>query len=235
MRPKPERKRVWASVDKPLATVVDECFTEAMARDPWLDRTWVVWVDGNKDQIRAGEGMAEPYEVVLTIIEDVIHVLEYLWKAAWCFFDKGDPKVEEWVQQRALLVLEGKAPNVATGINRSATKRGLTAKQRKNVDKCAGYLLRNKARLRYDEYLAKGLPIATGVIEGACRHLINDRLAITGARWGLKGAGASLRLRALRASGDLDEHWAFHRRRELERNHLQNYADSEFFPLRKAS
>ncbi|MFT5586209.1 MAG: hypothetical protein ACI9VR_003806 [Cognaticolwellia sp.] len=234
-RPKPERKRVWASVDKSLASVVDECFTEAVARDPWLDRTWVYLVDGNKDQIRVGEGIAKQYGVELTIIVDFIHVLEYLWKAAWCLFEKGDPKVEEWVQQRARLVLEGKAPSVAAGISRSATKRGLTTKQRKNADKCTGYLLRNKTRLRYDEYLAKGLPIATGVIEGACRHLINDRLGITGARWGLKGAEAILRLRALRTSGDFDDYWAFHRRRELERNHLQNYAASEFIELRKAS
>lgn len=234
-RPKPERKRVWASVDKPLAAVVDECFTEAVARDPWLDRSWVYLVDGNKDQIRVGEAIAEQYGVELVIIVDFIHVLEYLWKAAWCFFEKGDPKVEEWVQQRARLILEGKGPNVAAGIRRSATKRGLTLKQRKNADKCAGYLLRNKTRLRYHEYLAKGLPIATGVIEGACRHLINDRLGITGARWGLEGAEAILRLRALRASGDLDEYWAFHRRCELERNHLQSYAASEFAELRGAA
>jgi len=215
--------------------VVNDCFTEAVARDPWLDRSWVYLVDGNKDQIRVAEEIAEQYGVELVIIVDFIHVLEYLWKAAWCFFEKGNPKVEEWVQQRARLILERKAPNVAAGINRSATKRELTAKQRKNADKCAGYLLRNKARLCYNDYLAKGLPIATGVIEGACRHLINDRLGITGARWGLEGAEAVLRLRALRASGDLDEYRAFHRRRELERNHLQSYAASQFAELRRAS
>ena len=234
-RPKPERKRVWASVAKPLADVVEECFTEALARDPWLDRSWVYLVDGNKDQLRVAEGIAEQYGVELTVIVDFIHVLEYLWKAGWCFFEKGDPKVEEWVQKRARRVLEGKATSVAAGITRSATKRGLSRKARKNADKCAGYLLRNKARLCYHLYLAKGLPIATGVIEGACRHLINDRLSITGARWGLEGAEAILRLRALRTSGDLDEYWAFHFRCELERNHLQSYAASEFTELRKVA
>lgn len=234
-RPKPERKRVWASVEKPLAEVVNECFTEAIGRDPWLQRTWVYLVDGNKDQIRVATEIAKQYGVDLVVIVDFIHVLEYLWKAAWCFFEKGDPKVEEWVRKRARLILEGKVSTVAAGISRSATKRGFTAKQRKNVDKCSGYLLRNKARLRYDEYLSKGLPIATGVIEGACRHLINDRLGITGARWGLAGAEAILRLRALRASGDLDDYWVFHRRRERARNHLHNYATSEFSHLREAA
>lgn len=234
-RPRPENKRVWASVDKPLGEVVEAAFTEAVARDPWLDRRWVYLVDGNPDQIRVAGEIAAHYGVELVIIIDFIHVLEYLWKAAWCFFDKGDPAVEEWVWQRARLILEGKASNVAAGIHRSATRRGLPAEQRKNADTCAGYLLKNKERLRYDRYLAAGLPIATGVIEGACRHLINDRLGITGARWGLEGAEAILRLRALRSSGDLDEYWAFHRQCELERNHLQSYAASEFTELRRAS
>ena len=86
--------------------------------------------------------------------------------------------------------------------------------------------------LQYDEYLAAGYPIATGVIEGACRHLVNDRFGITGARWGLQGAEAILRLRALRSSGDFDEYWRFHRRRELERNHLVRYAPDELADLR---
>lgn len=132
-------------------------------------------------------------------------------------------------------VLEGKASSVAGAIRRSATMRGLTKKQRKNVDKCARFLLNQKAYLNYKEYLARGLPIATGVIEGACRHLINDRLGITGARWGLEGAEAMLRLRALKSSGDLDEYWAFHRAQERQRNHLERYAETEFPDLRRAA
>ena len=95
--------------------------------------------------------------------------------------------------------------------------------------------MNNREYFRYDEALAAGFPIATGVIEGACRHLVNDRLGITGARWGLEGAEAMLRLRALRASGDFDDYWAFHRRRELERNHLFHYAANELPDLRRAA
>ncbi len=234
-RPRPESKRVWASVDKSLREVVEECFTEALARDPWLERPWVYLADGNPDQLRVAEEIAAHYGVELVVIIDFIHVLEYLWKAAWCFFDKGDPDVEGWVLERARLILQGEASSVAAGIRRSATLRGFSSKSRKNVDKCAGYLLKHKTRLRYDEYLTAGLPIATGVIEGACRHLINDRLAITGARWSVEGAEAILRLRALRSSGDLDEYWAFHRRCELERNHLDHYAANELIELREAA
>jgi len=234
-RPRPEGKRVWASIDKPLREVVEGCFTEALARDPWLDRPWVYLVDGNPEQLQVAEEVAAYYGVELVVIIDFIHVLEYLWKAAWCFFDKKDPEVEGWVLERSRRILQGEASSVAAGIRRSATKRYLSAKSRKNVDKCAGYLLKHKDRLRYEQYLTAGLPIATGVIEGACRHLINDRLGITGARWGLEGAEAILRLRALRSSGDLDEYWAFHRRRELERNHLEHYAPNELTELREAA
>ena len=78
--------------------------------------------------------------------------------------------------------------------------------------------------LHYDAYLEEGLPIATGVVEGACRHLINDRLDITGARWSVLGAEAVLRLRAVRSSGDFDAYWRFHLRREYLRHHASRYA-----------
>ena len=78
--------------------------------------------------------------------------------------------------------------------------------------------------MRYDIALAEGWPIATGAIEGACRHLVKDRMDITGARWRLRGAEAVLKLRALRSSGDWDEYWRFHMQRAQERNHFSRYA-----------
>ena len=86
--------------------------------------------------------------------------------------------------------------------------------------------------MAYDQYLADGLPIGSGVIEGACRHLVKDRLARTGARWRLRGAEAVLRLRALRSSGDFDEYWKFHEAQEYERTHRQRYADGQVPSLR---
>ena len=93
------------------------------------------------------------------------------------------------------------------------------------MDVTANYLTKYADFLRYDEYLAEGLPIATGVIEGACRYLVKDRMEKTGARWHLSGAEAILRLRSLRASGDFDEYWRFHEQAEHQRNHLGLYAD----------
>ena len=111
-----------------------------------------------------------------------MHVLSYLWKAAHAFCQQGSKESEEWVQQRLLKLLSGQASSVAGGIRRSATLRGLSDTQRNPVDKCADYLLKYKAFLNYDTYLAQGFPICSGVIEGTCRHLINDRMDRTGAR-----------------------------------------------------
>ncbi len=84
----------------------------------------------------------------------------------------------------------------------------------------------NKAAyLDYPEALAAGWPIATGVIEGACRHLVKDRMDITGARWSVDGAEAVLKLRALRCNGDLDTYWQFHLDQERHRVHECSYAD----------
>ena len=91
--------------------------------------------------------------------------------------------------------------------------------------------LKYRPYLQYDLYLEEGFPIATGVIEGACRHLVKDRMALTGARWRLKSAEAVLKLRSLRSSGDFEEYWKFHKDQELKRNHLSRYAR---FPIQDA-
>ncbi len=114
---------------------------------------------------------------------------------------------------------------MVAGMTRSATLRKMNKKQRKPVDKAARYLLRRTDMMRYDELLAVGTPIATGVIEGACRHLICDRLDITGARWTLARAEAVLRLRAIASCGDFDAYWMFHECAEWRRNHASRYAN----------
>lgn len=224
-RPKPEHKRVWASPEKEPEEVIRAAFEEALRRDPERKKTWVALSDGNETQLWLLEQLAREYGVEITIVLDVIHVAEYLWKATTAFNAEGSRDAEAWVRERLLAVLRGKASDVAAGIRRSATKRDLPAVKRKAADKCADYLLKYAAYLHYDRYLANGFPIATGVIEGACRHLVKDRMDITGARWGLDGAEAILRLRSLRSSGDFDEYWAFHERQELERNHVEQYAN----------
>jgi hypothetical protein len=103
----------------------------------------------------------------VTIIVDLIHVLEYLWKASCSFHAEATNEGEDWVSRYLRMVLEGQAKQVAAAIRRSATRQGIT--DREGVDTCTEYLHKNADYLRYDQYLERGLPIATGVIEGACR------------------------------------------------------------------
>jgi len=149
-------------------------------------------VDGNETQLSLLLCAAADYGVELVIILDLIHVLEYLWKAARALNGDDRTAIETWVRERMLEILRGRSSVVAAGMTRSATLRGMSSEERKPVDDCAHYLLKYSDYLHYDQYLAKGYPIATGVIEGACRYLVKDRMEITGARWSLEGAEAVL-------------------------------------------
>ena len=215
--PQIRNKRVWAIVERDSETVITEAFLEALQWDPTQSRDWVILVDGHPHQIKVIKRVTKRLKVKASIIQDFIHVLEYIWKAAWCFFEKGDDAAEAWVAERALKVLNGKAGLVASGIKQRATKQGMAKKDRKAIDDCASYLIKSKSRLNYDKALRAGYPIATGVIEGACRHLINDRLDITGARWCLKGAEAILKLRSVYSSGDFNAYWLFHKQQSAKR------------------
>jgi hypothetical protein len=223
-RPRPEGKRVWASLTNEPAEVIEDAFLDASSRDPTRQKRWAVLVDGNADQLRRVHAAAKRLRVTVTIVLDLIHVLEYLWKAAYVFHPEGSREAEAWVTERLLWLLCGNVGQVIASIRRTATRRGLPPAARKPGDVCADYLEHHRAYLRYDEYVDQGFPIATGVIEGACRHLIGDRLALTGARWSLAGAEAILRLRSLRASGDWDAYWTYHERTEHARNHASRYA-----------
>lgn len=231
-KPRARNKRVWASVQRASEEVTEELFQEALQRDPERQRSWVMLVDGHEGQLEHIHTCIERHRVEVTLILDFIHVLEYLWKAAWCFHAPGSEEAEPWVGDRALQILKGKASDVAAGMRRAATLRQLSAPERKPVDTGADYLLKYRDMLHYDHYLAQGLPIATGVIEGACRHLVKDRMAITGARWRLNSAEAVLKLRSLHSSGDNEAYWDFHKAQELKRNHFSRL---EICPLPEAA
>jgi len=108
--------------------------------------------------------------------------------------------------------------------NGNKFEKQFSSPQLQPIEKCATYLRNKSPYLRYDQYLSAGGPIATGVIEGACRHLVKDRMEITGAKWRLKSAEAVLRLRALRISHNFEEYWEFHEACEHKRNHQDLYS-----------
>ena len=219
LRPRPKATAKWlaGSVVNDPASTIASAFDQAGARDPQHQRTWVVLVDGAEHQLGLIRAEAQRRDVTIHIVIDLIHVLEYIWKAAWSLHSPGDPAAEDWVAVKALAVLAGDSARVAAEITAEADAAGLTAAQRAGAGACVRYLTSNHDYLRYDQALAAGWPIATGVIEGACRHLIGDRLDITGARWGLQGAEAILTLRAVISNGDFDDYWRYHLAQEHQR------------------
>ncbi len=216
-RPRPYAKRLWASLKAPGKSVISDIFQEARQRDVHRTKEWVVLVDGDLNQIKQFQQLARIGQISVTIVCDIIHVLGYLWKAGKVLHPKDE--IDDWVYQKLQDILNGKSRRVAAGIRRSATCRHLSKSTRKPIDVCARYFVNHSPYLAYDEYLQKGYPIATGVIEGACRYLVKDRMEITGARWSLKGAEAVLKLRAIKVSSDFDAYWKFYERAQYEKNY----------------
>ena len=135
-------------------------------------------------------------------ILDILHASSYVWRAAKVFHARRAAQ-ERFARDRLLRILQGEVRGVITGLRRMATERKLSGAQRKEIDTVCGYFEHNAERMRYDEYLRAGYPIATGVIEGACRHLVKDRMERSGMHWTVEGAQAMLEVRAVYQSS----HW----------------------------
>jgi hypothetical protein len=216
-------KTLFASVRRPAGEVIADAFAEAHRRDPGHQRPWFAVVDGNNHQIETITALAAKHGVQVPILIDLIHVTQYLWKAANSFFYPGDPAARAWVKQQTAKILAGRHRDVRAGIRRRATTYGYSPAERAGADECAAYLENKQDYLDYPAFLAAGWPVASGLIEGAARWLIKDRMEVTGARWGLDSAEAVLRLRALRGNGDLDDYLGYHFQQEKHRNHDSRY------------
>ena len=140
-------------------------------------------------------------------------MLEYIWKAAWSLHTAGDPAPKTgWRSKRC--GTGRRQRRVAADITAEADAAGLTDGQRNGADTCVRYLTSKDEFLRYDRALAAGWPIATGVIEGACRHLHRRPARHHRTRWGLDGAEAILHPARGVGDGDFEEYWRFHLARE---------------------
>jgi len=223
--PTPVGKKLWASLEKPMKAVIEATFAEGRRRDPDQRAAWVVLVDGDPTQIDYIKKTANAYGVRVVMILDIIHVLEYLWKAAKAQCDPEDPQAAQWVADQIEQLLHGQVRSIVRNLRRGATLKGMSPTQREPIDQCATSLANHASYLNYPHYLAQGYPIATGVIEGACRYLVKDRMEITGARWGLEGGEAVLKLRALYINGDFNVYWAFHESQEYQRNHQAKFSE----------
>ena len=216
-------KWLTASLIEDIPTVIAAGFAEATRRDPTHTRDRVALVDGNTTQIEAITAQAGARGVDVTILVDYLHVAGYVWDAAKALFctdtTAGMTLARTWVHERSRMILHGRALEVADRIRARVGDSTLTAAQRKSALEAATYLTNKAPHLDYPTALARGWPIATGVIEGACRHLIQDRMDITGARWGLDTAQAVLTLRAIATTGDLARYWRYHQQQEHHRTY----------------
>jgi hypothetical protein len=235
-RPGPAARDKWvaASITESIEDMIGVAFNEADRRDPERVRQRVVLVDGNKQQLSAIAAHARERGLKVPVFIDFIHVSGYLGKAA-AALHPGDPRAAgEWADGQKLRVLHGRARAVA------ATLASVAAKARArnsrldltDVDKTVTYLTNNHQHMRYDKALAAGWPIATGVIEGACRFVVEDRFGITGARWSPDGADVILKLRAVVVNGDLDDYMTYYKRRYRDDVHLTRYNPASIPDLR---
>jgi hypothetical protein len=226
----PRAENRWYACDITAGrdATIGKVFAEADRRDAGHQRTWIALVDGDVCQLDWIQAQAAARGITVTILIDFIHVLEYLWKAAWCFHAPRDPAMEDWVTAQGLDILHGRVGDVIERIRRLAAQHPPRpgSEHAKIIRKTLSYLENKRPWMDYPRALAEGWPIATGVIEGACRHLVQDRMGITGARWSLQGAQAMLWLRAITASGDTDAYWTWHITQEHQRNHLSRYHNS---------
>lgn len=215
-RPRPQNKRVRAELLVGKVALFLWLADEVIRRNPRGSKPVIFLSDGERAlHDRQSEYLPENTICVL----DLFHVMERMWKVAWCFFEEGTQKREAhwWVEERLKRLLEGKAAAVIRGIRYQATQRGLKGPKRKTVREAAEYFDRNRDRMKYNEYVAAGYPIGSGVVEGACRHLVKDRMERTGMRWLPSGAQAMLDLRATYLNGEWDAFWNFHVTQEDER------------------
>lgn len=203
---RPERKRVWASLEASKNSFISDVNEEMNRRDPRGEKLRVVVMDGERALHRRVYRLMKGIVLVL----DFLHVLERLWAAGHALYGEWSDDAKDFVQQRALRILRGDVSQVVKGLRQIVTKRELKGEKRKKLLDAADYYYRNRSRMRYKDYLDQGLPIASGSVEGACKNLIKDRMERSGMRWTSRMAEAMVKMRATYLSGDFDEYWNYH-------------------------
>ena len=223
MPPKAQHKRYWAELTRVIdgeeihgqRAVFQHLRDDiALRRKP---RQKLINLSDGQRSLETDRDEYLPRDEDTVDVLDLLHVLPRLWTAAHLFHKEGSDEAGVFVRQRLLRVLQGKAKDVIADLRRQGTTRNLRGAPAKTLRQINEFLAANLHRMRYDEYLAAGYPIATGVIEGACRHVIKDRMERTGMRWKLPGAQAMLDLRTIRTNDDWEAFQDFRVRRETER------------------
>lgn len=213
-RPQPQNKRLWAEMTQEQQAEVANGKTRVFAqqamdlrdRDPTRRKTVICLTDGEK-ALRTEQQAWLPRAIGVL---DIWHVIERLWGVAYCFHAEQSPAAARWVEERMRALLEGQVGYVIGYFRRLLNEPQLNAAKRRTISSAITYFDNNRQYMKYDEYLAAGYPIGSGMAEGACRHVVKDRLELTGMRWTLPGAQSMLHLRAVYLNGDWDDYLDFY-------------------------
>lgn len=212
-RPEPQHKHVWAQMTRfvegeplPAApTLFLDMAVECYLRDPTHEKPLICVMDGERQLWNLAE---EWFPRAIGIL-DLFHAMERLWDVAHCLHAQESPEAGEFVTHHLRMLLEGKVSYVLRNFRQLAKNPGVKGAKKKTVQSTISYYENNQEHMRYDEYLAAGYPIASGVAEGACKHLVKDRMERAGMRWELEGAQAMLSVRAVYLNGLWDQFIAY--------------------------
>ena len=233
-RPKPQYKHVRASLLRDAIDTMRPSYNEIFGwlaqeveqRNPSGEKPMPCIMDG-QDSLWAALPEYFPNLDLIPIL-DIIHVCSYVWDASYLFYDKQDPEAVGFAKERILRLLKGELEGVIRGLRWKGTHAKLTGKGLEKLERVCGYFENNRHRMAYDQYLAAGYPIASGVIEGACRNVVIDRMEHSGMHWVLDGAHAMLGMRCIELSGAWDEFMRFRIQRECERLYPDYAANDDF-------
>jgi len=231
-RPKPQHKQLRAELTRTVDgqevngkdTIFQWLAEQVRQRNPDGSKPVVCVMDGER---ALWNKLGTFLTVTVVCILDIYHMLERLWQAAHCFFPENSDEAKAFVTERLERILQGQAGRVIGGLRQMGTKQKLTGAKRRQLATALKYLENNRKYMKYDEYLAAGYPIGSGVAEGACRHLVKDRMEQTGMRWTVDGAQAMLQLRAIH----LNDQWEPFNQHRVQREHQQLYPYADALQL----
>jgi hypothetical protein len=208
--PRAQQVRRVASLVRTKQAVMELIKADAERRDPQHRQPLVVLLDGALGLWNLAPKLFKPWKRV-TCVLDIIHVVSYLWTAANALFLEGSRGGKHWVQEKLTAILSGRVGYVIGGLRQLLTKRRLRKSVRETLAKVITFFQNHRRWMKYDEYLAMGLPVGTGVVESACGSVVKHRMEGEGKRWSLQGAEAMLALRSLKKShdNDLRDYWRF--------------------------
>ncbi len=211
-RPHPSHKQIFGTLDGKTAAV-SHLAQQVARRDRPQFVHRVALTDG-ADALP--QQMLDPLPD-FTLVLDIIHVPEHLWEAANARWGETSSERLPWIQPALTWLLGNQLDTLLHDLDAQA--RELPGSQQASLTHVSAYLDRNRPFMDYQRYLALGWPIGTGVVEGACRHLVKDRFELSGMRWSLAGAQTLLDGRSVAFNNAWDDFQRFRR----QQSHLERY------------